>query len=134
MAEQGGPADGTLRALTNGVGSRHSAASRLDRTCCRSSVVERILGKAEVVSSILTGSTTQTHVSGIGETHPVLSRKGPAVPRDSDSLFGNVRTETRGSGASSWRFGPAYQLPRPAQRRRGTRWVRTCNSPVSPHQ
>jgi hypothetical protein len=25
--------------------------------CCRSSVVERILGKAEVVSSILTGST-----------------------------------------------------------------------------
>src|SRR3546814_8027667 len=78
MAEQGGPADGTLRALTNGVGSRHSAASRLDRTCCRSSVVERILGKAEVVSSILTGSTTQSHVSGIGETHPVLSRKGPA--------------------------------------------------------
>jgi hypothetical protein len=27
------------------------------RQCCRSSVVERILGKAEVVSSILTGST-----------------------------------------------------------------------------
>ena len=26
--------------------------------CCRSSVVERILGKAEVVSSILTGSTS----------------------------------------------------------------------------
>ena len=33
----------------------HSA--RLLRQCCRSSVVERILGKAEVVSSILTGST-----------------------------------------------------------------------------
>jgi hypothetical protein len=29
------------------------------RVGCRSSVVERILGKAEVVSSILTGSTTQ---------------------------------------------------------------------------
>ena len=28
--------------------------------CCRSSVVERILGKAEVVSSILTGSTIFT--------------------------------------------------------------------------
>src|SRR4030095_2882552 len=27
------------------------------QTCCRSSAVERILGKAEVVSSILTGST-----------------------------------------------------------------------------
>src|SRR3546814_20933444 len=111
MAEQGGPADGPLRALTNGVGSRHSAASRLDRTCCRSSVVERILGKAAVVRSILTGSTTQSYVSGIGETHPVLSRKCPAVPRDSDSLFGHVRQATRGFGASSWCFGPAYQLP-----------------------
>ena len=30
---------------------------RLPEQCCRSSVVERILGKAEVVSSILTGST-----------------------------------------------------------------------------
>ena len=29
--------------------------------CCRSSVVERILGKAEVVSSILTGSTITSH-------------------------------------------------------------------------
>src|SRR3546814_15747206 len=29
--------------------------------------------------------TTQSHVSGIGETHPVPSRKGPAVPRDSDA-------------------------------------------------
>jgi hypothetical protein len=30
---------------------------------CRSSVVERILGKAEVVSSILTGSTIQFWIS-----------------------------------------------------------------------
>lgn len=33
------------------------ALPAVKRECCRSSVVERILGKAEVVSSILTGST-----------------------------------------------------------------------------
>ena len=35
--------------------ARHRRATFRTK-CCRSSVVERILGKAEVVSSILTGS------------------------------------------------------------------------------
>ncbi len=46
-------------ALTSTGPPGHSAASPARRVSCRSSVVERILGKAEVVSSILTGSTTR---------------------------------------------------------------------------
>ena len=51
-------------ALTSRRANAHSAATppfphrAVRGECCRSSVVERILGKAEVVSSILTGSTT----------------------------------------------------------------------------
>jgi hypothetical protein len=73
FAERGGKGGGVLsghrhaitqRALTGPhaffMGARYRTgpgnAVRLS-ICCRSSVVERILGKAEVVSSILTGST-----------------------------------------------------------------------------
>ena len=44
-------------ALTRALRSDHRRAPSDGRSCCRSSVVERILGKAEVVSSILTLDT-----------------------------------------------------------------------------
>ena len=48
--------------LDSGKLTRRAAiGARSSGQCCRSSVVERILGKAEVVSSILTGSTIPSH-------------------------------------------------------------------------
>jgi hypothetical protein len=43
-----------------GLHSLRFARCTWPKGCCRSSVVEHPLGKGEVVSSILTGSTTST--------------------------------------------------------------------------
>ena len=50
--------------------------------CCRSSVVERILGKAEVVSSILTGSTISTHRTAKGSQRMEIARRMPRGKND----------------------------------------------------
>ena len=53
-------------------------------TCCRSSVVERILGKAEVVSSILTGSTISTHsqAGGLASMEIAPSQSGGLASKE----------------------------------------------------
>src|SRR5689334_24040138 len=63
-----------------GRGARRHRRAFLEK-CCRSSVVERILGKAEVVSSILTGSTIsacsrkRSAASGVAVPHRLFAKR-----------------------------------------------------------
>lgn len=71
-------------------GTGHAARDE----CCRSSVVERILGKAEVVSSILTGSTTQFPPDGLERPSAGRRARTARFRRISGCVTSQFRTET----------------------------------------
>ncbi len=77
-------------ALTSDGPRGHSAASP-DRRCCRSSVVERILGKAEVGSSILPDGTTPLPLRSLMSKDPKPTPAEAREARLAEALRANLR-------------------------------------------
>jgi hypothetical protein len=86
------------RGVVYPVPAQPSGADR-SRRCCRSSVVEHSLGKGEVESSILSGSTITSGGCAARRTH-FLRNGGSASPRQNGLTFRRCDLATAGSVAA----------------------------------
>src|SRR3546814_10415403 len=105
MAEQGGPADGTLRALTNGVGSRHSEASRLDRSEEHTSELQSLMRLSYAVFCLQKnkdiakklGATKRIDLDDVDDTHHQHDHSSGCVGSKADNKSQTLHLNRRSS-------------------------------------